>query len=60
MQRPTGRRRTAYLVAAATAMVVGFVEGIISHGSQGRLLLMLGFFALVVLTNGGAAGPPDA
>ena len=51
-------QRSIYIGLAAVAMVVGFVDGILSHGTQGRLLLMAGFFALVFLTNG-SAPPPE-
>jgi hypothetical protein len=59
MQRPTGPRRLVYVALAAVALVVGFVDGVASHGTHGRLLMMLGFFALVFLTSGGAEPPPD-
>ena len=59
MQRPTGPNRIVLVVLAAIALVYGFADGIVSQGSHGRAVMMIGFFALVFLTSGGSEPPPD-
>ena len=51
-------QRIALIALAAVALVYGVGEGFVSHGTHGRMLALVGFFALVFLTQGGGAPPP--